>query len=186
MPENGRLYLPSEMNDTPEFATISLGWNENGLGIAVEVCGKPEPPSGSSAKAHAGDHVKIWVDTRPTGNVHRATEYCHGFACIPADEARDGESSVSVAQIAQQRAERTKADANKLTSRTSLNDNGYLLEVWLPASQIYGFREVSELGKIGFYCNVCDKQLGEQPLSVGDDFPFHFDPSTWLQLELSN
>jgi hypothetical protein len=49
---------------------------------------------------------------------------------------------------------------------------------------MFGFDEAPSIGRIGFYCVVHDTELGEIPLSIADDFPIAFDPSTWLQLEL--
>ena len=54
----------------------------------------------------------------------------------------------------------------------------------LPGSQLHGYRQVDELRQLGFYCVVRDTELGEQPLTVTDDFPYASDPSLWVQLEL--
>ena len=174
------------MNGTPKFAAVSAGWCEEGLGISLEVTGKSIKPSGTSADISRSDCFQLWIDTRPVGNVHRATEYCHHFACLPADEHNDGKPGVTVQPIAQQRATRIESDPKKMKVRTHVTKGGYDFEIWIPASQLYGFREVSELGRIGFYCVVCDTELGEQPLSIGDDFPTAYDPSTWIQLELNS
>lgn len=180
------LFLPESLNDQPLFATVAAGWNSKGLGFVFHVSGKPAACAGSRSDVQHSDCALIWIDTRPAGNVHRATEYCHHFACLPTDEQADGNASVVVQPIAQQRIQRIESNPEKMTSRMHSKKGGYELEVWIPGDQLNGFRDISDLGKVGFYCVVQDSHLGDQPLVVGDDFPTSYDPSTWVQLELQS
>lgn len=184
LPDDCSLFIPSAMNEQPSFASIKAGWNADGFGITVTVAGKTKPTAGSAHDTKHSDAILLWIDTRPAGNVHRATEYCHHFACLPVDEESDEGPAVVVMPIAQQRAQRIESNPKKMVCRTHKKKDGYEFEVWIPASQLYGFRDVSELGRIGFSCVVQDSELGDQPLSIGEDFPTAYDPSTWLQLEL--
>ncbi len=184
--DDARLFVPSIMNDQPIFADISAAWNSDGLGFVVSVKGKPMEPAGNSKDIPRSDALLLWIDTRPAGNVHRATEYCHHFACLPVDDHQDGKSAIVVEPIAQQRAQRIESNPEKMLTRTHLRKDGYDLEVWIPGSQLYGFREITEIGRIGFYCVVQDSNLGEQPLSLSGDFPTSHDPSLWLTLELNS
>lgn len=184
--DDARLFIPSVMNDEPAFADISAGWNADGLGFVIRVNGKPMQPTGTSKDVPRSDAVLLWIDTRTSGTVHRATEYCHHFACLPVDEHQDGKSAVVVQPIAQQRTQRIESDPRKMQTRTHIRKDGYDLEVWIPGSQLYGFREITEIGRIGFYCVVQDSNLGEQPLTLGGDFPTSYDPSLWVTLELAS
>ena len=186
LPEHASLFLPVALNEQPVFASISAAWNQDGLGFVVSVTGKPMEPTGSEKDLKRSDCVLLWIDTRPAANVHRATEYCHHFACLPVDEHRNGKPAIVVQPIAQQRMQRIESDPKTMLLRTHLNKGGYDLEIWIPGSQLYGFRETAEIGRLGFYCVVQDSNLGDQPLSVDDNFPTSFDPSTWLHLELSS
>ena len=186
LPEDANLFIPASLNGTTVFAAVSVGWNKDGLGISVNVQGKPEKPLGDSARLSKSDCLLLWIDTRTAGNVHRATEYCHSFACLPADDAVDGQPNVVSQPIAQQRNFRQESNSSLFLTRTHVNKEGYEFEVWIPGSQLHGFREINDLGRLGFYCFVNDSHLGEQPLIVGDDFPTSYDPSTWLQLELKS
>ena len=184
LPDSARLFVPSSLNETDPFAAVSVGWNSDGLAVSVAVDGKPNEPTGSSADLKRSDCVFLWIDTRPAGNVHRATEYCHHFACLPADDHQDSDAAVIVQPIAQQRSQRVEIDPRKISCRTVVNRTGYVLDVWFPGDVLHGYRETADIGKLGFYCVVQDSDLGDQPLSVGDDFPTSWDPSTWLQLDL--
>ena len=180
------LFVPSVLNGVAPFAKIHVGWNTEGLAISINVDGKPEPPMGKSGDVLRSDCVQVWIDTRPAGNVHRATEYCHSFVCFPVDALKDGQATAAVQLIAQQRSQRQDSDTNLFELRTHVAKTGYELEVWIPGSQLHGYREINELGRLGFYCVVHDSHLGEQQLIVGEDFPTSYDPSTWLQLELKS
>lgn len=181
-----QLFVPSTLNDQLVFASVHVGWNPEGMAFQFQVTGKTQPPLGRSENLRLSDHVLLWIDTRPAANVHRATEYCHHFAALPADENHDGQPRVLVQPIAQQRAVKGESDARKMLTRTHSLKDGYRLELWIPGSQLYGFREITQIGKVGFYCVVSDSERGQQPLSVDDRFPYSFDPSTWVQLELQS
>lgn len=183
--DSASLFIPSAMNEQTVFADVAVGWNPDGMGFVVRVNGKPEPPAGTSQDVPRSDATLLWIDTRPSGSVHRATEYCHHFACLPVDEHQDDAPSVVVQEIAQQRTSRIESAPRKMLTRTHLRKDGYDLEVWIPGTQLYGFREISEIGRIGFYCVVQDSHLGEQPLTLDGDFPTSYDPSLWLHLELA-
>ena len=125
------------------------------------------------------------IDTRHTANVHRATGYCTSLIAMPADNTRKGKPVIIAREIAQQRELRKQLDPAKCAIASMVKADGYHLAVWLPASELPGFNEIAEIGRIGFYIIVHDTELGELPLNVGDDFPITFDPATWLQFDLS-
>ncbi|MEZ6058989.1 MAG: hypothetical protein R3C19_01365 [Planctomycetaceae bacterium] len=185
LPPHAELFLPAAMNEQSVFASVAAGWDESGIGVAVEVSGKQHPVNGTAADLRNSDSVSLWIDTRPSGQVHRATQFCHQFTCLPVDELNDDQPSVIVREIAQQRDQRVAPNTDLFLTRTVIADHGYRLEIWIPGSQLNGFREISELRSLGFYCVIHDTELGTQPLSLGDDFPVAYDPSTWLRLELS-
>lgn len=179
-----RLFTPSALNEDDQYATIFAGWNPDGFAIKVVVDGKPDAASGDSSDLSISDAILLWLDTRPTGDVHRATEYCHHFALIPADEQASGEAVVVSQPIAQQRATRIEFNAKLIKQRTKFTKTGYEMEVWLPVTQLHGYREISDIGRLGFHCVVKDSHLGDQPFNLSGDFPTGYDPSTWICLEL--
>lgn len=176
----------STMDGGAPFCTLHAGWNANGFGIRAAVRGRSGPPTGEAAQFDRSDCVELWIDTRPTGNVHRATGYCHRLACLPADQSAEGAPTAVPLEIAQQREVRGDMQSRHIQLRTHLSADGYDLEVWIPGSQLYGFRQIDELRQLGFYCLVRDTELGEQPLTVTNEFPFAWDPSLWVNLELAD
>ena len=80
-----RLPVLSSMDGVETFADLKAGWNVNGFGVVVSVRGRTKPLTGIPHQLDRSDCIELWLDTRPTGNVHRATAYCHRLACLPAD-----------------------------------------------------------------------------------------------------
>ena len=182
LPDAATLFQPSSVNDSVVFASLRLGWNEDGLGGELTVAGRTAPPQGDVTKLDTTDSLSVWLDTRPSGIVHRATEYCHSFGFVPATES--GGPQAVVLPIAQQRASRIESNVKLFSLRTQSTTTGYTLEFWIPGTQLHGFREITEFGRLGFHAVVQDSELGEQSFSLADDFPTSYDPSTWTQLEL--
>lgn len=177
-----RLAVPSAINDEPQFANVFAGWNPDGLAFRFEVQGHTDAVQGD----RKSDAIQIWLDLRPSGQIHRATEYCHSFSFVPADSDSDDKAAVYQAPIAQQKIQRQEPDLKQFRIEAAVNKTGYTLSAWLPGTQLYGFRELEEIGRFGFSCEVRDSQLGTQPFLVGDDFPTTYDPSLWPQFELTN
>ena len=190
LPANARLpdlspLGQSSLDQSPPFAAIYVGWNPSGLALAVHVAGKRIGPQGNRDRLISSDAVEFWIDTRPTGNVARATQYCHRLACLPVDELADDQPAVISLPIPQQRETKIEIDVRKISLRCRTTKSGYEIEAWIPESQLYGFRQIEELRRLGFYCVVRDTELGEQPLTVSSDFPFAWNPTLWVTLELA-
>jgi hypothetical protein len=60
---------------------------------------------------------------------------------------------------------------------------GYILEGFLPAAVLNGF-DPEQNPRLGVFYAVQDRELGEQTLGAGSEFPFAEDPSLWSVLEL--
>src|SRR5262245_43594943 len=67
------------MDEHTNFAEVALAWNEQGIGVQVEVRGKAQPPAGDASRPRSSDGVTLWLDTRDARTSHRASRYCHQF-----------------------------------------------------------------------------------------------------------
>lgn len=195
--------LPSlgALDGRPEFGQLRLAWNERGLGIALEVLGKRQPPQVDPHRPELSDGLHVWIDTRDARTIHRATRFCQRFYFLPAigrPSARTGGvGEWSLAPAGQVRINRAREDA-PLCGRDDLlavvrplakgaasaGNRGYLLEAFLPAACLTGF-DPQENPRLGFCYHVHDAELGDQFLTVGREFPFAEDPSLWSTLELT-
>ena len=119
---------------------------------------------------------------RATG--HRATRYCHQFHLLPVGGGPDHDEPV----FAQSKIHRALEDAPLSRStdvpfRSGRTKNGYVVEAFLTAEILNGF-DPEQNPRLGITYAVHDKELGDQVLSVGADFPYSEDPSLWSVLEL--
>jgi hypothetical protein len=163
---------------------LRLAWNERGLGISVEVQGKKRPLRCDWRSPETSDRLQVFVDTRNTQNIHRASRYCQQFHLLPTGSGPDEADPTAVqTPILRAREEAPRVDTVEIRLAAAVSKTGYLLEAWLPASVLNGYDPEAQ-SRLGFYYALHDAELGDQFLSVGPDFPFAVDPSLWSTLEL--
>ncbi|OYW24671.1 MAG: hypothetical protein B7Z55_01500 [Planctomycetales bacterium 12-60-4] len=183
LPVACRLQQLDEFDAGSRFADLYVGWNEAGFGVGVEVRGKQQPLQTDLMKPTESDGLQVWIDTRSTLNVHRATKYCHYYCLLPGGDGKQRRQPVAVQRPLAQAREETGARTGKLVMTSELRDDGYRLDCWFPGESLFGFDPANN-PRLGFYAVVKDAELGEQFLTVGREFPFEFDPSIWQTLEL--
>lgn len=188
MDDRHRCFPLTEFDGSPGIADLRLAWNGQGLGVAIEVHGKREAPVCQPMTPTASDHVMLWLDTRSTQTVHRATRFCHQFCLLPAGtgKKRDLPSVTNLPMVRggdDAKISSAKGTGSPIQVWSELWDDGYCLEAWFPSDALVGFDPDSHR-QLGFYLAVRDSELGEQFLTVGREFPFEYDPSLWQVLEL--
>lgn len=184
LPEAARLNNLAALDGQRNFADVRLGWNEFGLAVQVEVKGKEQPPVGDDASPKSADGLTLWIDTRDARASHRASRFCHQFLLLAAGGGTDKEEPF-VTQLKINRAQQDAPLANlaEILFRGRHTRGGYRLEAFLPANALSGF-DPEQHPRMGVYYAVRDRELGDQLLSVGWEFPFADDPSLWAVLEL--
>jgi hypothetical protein len=171
------------------FAQIRAGWNEGGIGFRVAVAGKKMPVAEVPDEPRESDGFQLWLDTRNTQTIHRASRFCHHFAFLPTGPSRGEGRKAGTAAAHQLSIALAKEDApfnraGLLRAASQTTADGYVLDVWIPAESLVGY-DPDANPLLGFYYVVRDAELGEQFLAVGRDFPFDHDPSLWSTLELT-
>jgi len=68
--------------------------------------------------------------------------------------------------------------------KSKIRKDGYVLTAFIAAGSLYGF-EPAEHPRLGFTYALLDRELGLQTFSVGMEFPYEENPSTWGTLELT-
>jgi hypothetical protein len=192
--EDGLLDLPAacrienfqELGEQKNFAKVWLAWNELGLGFQVEVRGKDQPPQGDAGQPRGSDGALLWIDTRDTRNIHRASRYCHQFYFLPTGGGPDKDMP-ACGQLAIHRAlqDAPLCKPEQIAFQVKRTKSGYVLEAFLPVAVLQGFdRETNP--RLGFFYAVRDSELGDQTLGLGPEFPYWEDPSMWSTLELAD
>jgi hypothetical protein len=183
LPETCRLPRVSLTDREPAFGDVRMAWNAQGLGVSLEVRGKAHPVSGTSSEATPSDGLQVWIDTRNTQTIHRASRYCHHFRFLPGEDADAFLPKAQELPIARARDLRPLAASEDIRVQSKRLPDGYLLEAWLPAKVLTGY-DPHAYAQLGFYYLLEDAELGRQVLTVGAEFPFDQDPSLWSTLEL--
>lgn len=182
--EAHRLVGFEELEGRAPWAEVRAGWSTEGLRLWVHVSGKRLPVRCDIGRPTECDRFEIWVDTRDTHNVHRATRFCHQFVFLPSGGgARRDQPHAEPLTIHRAKEDARPVGRNVLKVRSEKRIDGYVLDALLPATALSGF-DPAEYPRLGFNYAVCDHELGEQTFSCGHPLPFHLDPSTWGTLEL--
>ena len=184
LPKDCALPDLAELDGGPSFAELRAAWNERGLGFSLAVGGKKHPPSADRRTPPESDGLQVWIDTRNTQTIHRASRFCRHFCLLPTGGGPKGDKPVGLSvPIARAREEQPLADPKQIVVRVESHPAGYRLDAWLPADVLPGYDPQAN-PLLGFYYHVRDAELGEQFLGVGHEFPFAHDPSLWSTLEL--
>lgn len=186
LPATAAVPFPSAMESNPDFAELSMAWNNNGLALSVTVAGKTTWPSCSPESPQASDGVQIWIDTRDTQNIHRASRYCHYFCLLPIGEGEDGMIPI-VKQLPIPRAsdDAPEVDEESILLESEADEAGYTVSAWFPKEALNGF-DPEAYSRLGFYITIQDSELGKQFFTVNDDFPYQGDPTIWASLDLTS
>ena len=174
----------AELDGKRTFADVRGAWHEEGLAFQVSIRGKQQPIWCRDSRPEDSDGLQLWIDTRDTHNIHRASRYCHRFFFLPAGTGpRNAAPAADQLLINRARENAKPIRPNALEVRRQLHQDGYDLFGNLPTEVLTGY-DPSEHPRLGFTYAVLDRELGLQTFSVGTDFPYEEDPSIWATLEL--
>lgn len=174
----------SALDKTPTLADVRLAWSDAGLTLNLQVSGRQTPLDFNWRDTLANDNIQLFVDTRDTHNVHRATRFCHRFAFMPRkSEGKAAGGNALLLAINRARESPRGIPDQTLSVRVDYKKDGYLLQGTIPAAAITGF-DPSEHPRLGFYYYVLDQELGRQFLTLNQTFNVLEDPSMWSTIEL--
>jgi len=179
-----RLPALGELEGQRSIGDVRAAWSESGLGFSVRLEGKKHPNWCRETKLEDSDSLQVWVDTRDTHNIHRASRFCHRFVFLPAGGGRNFEQPVADQLLV----DRARENANPIRQgllrvNCEKRVGGYVLSAFIPASGLTGFNPADH-PRLGFTYFLFDRELGQQYFSLGSEFPFASDPSLWGTLEL--
>lgn len=178
--------LPSlgEFDSRVDFARIKCAWNDDGFGISLDIAGRAKGPQCDKNNLMGSDGIQVWIDTRDTKTVHRATKFCHQFILLPSGGgAKKRDAIVRSLPFTRTREDATLPNSDLVRVQSDVSES-YWLDAWFPAELLTGF-EPSTNPRIGFHYVVRDSVFGEQTLAVGSEFPYESDPSLWQTVELA-
>jgi hypothetical protein len=173
------------LDDRSTWSEVKVAWNPAGLAVAVEVKDKPGEIRVDPSYPELKDGADLWIDTRDTRDVHRATRFCHRFSAqiVPASNRSSLEVTVRQKTIHRALADAPTARADLIEAIALKTRTGWRTELFFRGDALNGFDPETNR-RLGFYVVVTDPLRGDQFLGVGREFPFAEDPSLWATLEL--
>ncbi|HEY2826045.1 MAG TPA: hypothetical protein VGJ04_00465 [Pirellulales bacterium] len=185
--EFGEEYLlPSfaELDDAPQRVAVQAAWSDQGIAFSVTVSGKKQPPWCRESRIDDSDGVYLWIDTRDTHNIHRASRFCHQFAFLPTGGGHGQDEPVAELLAINRARENPKPiRPGMLGVVHRKSKDGYRLDIAIPAAALTGF-DPAEHPRLGFHWAVIDREIGEHTFCCPPSLPYKEDPSTWGTLEL--
>jgi hypothetical protein len=184
LPESCSLPDLSQLEGGRSWAEVRVAWSPSGLAVAIEATGNTGPMTFDEGPTLAHG-AQIWIDTRDTRGIHRASRFCHRFT---VKLAPGGSRSALEVELAQRPIARAVADAptckiESLSARAERISGGWRLELFFPSEALHGFDPETNR-RLGFAYQVSDPAREDQFLGVGREFPIGEDPSLWSTLEL--
>jgi hypothetical protein len=185
LPDEYRLPHFGELEESSRgYADLRAGWNEQGLFFSVAVTGKRSSVWCRETKPEDSDGLQLFIDTRDTHNIHRASRFCHRFLFMPAGAGRQNLEPLADQLLV----DRARENANpvrpgQLRAQALTKSGGYQLSAFIPGAALTGFNP-QDNPRLGFTYLLLDRELGEQCFSCGLEFPFPSDPSLWGTLQL--
>jgi hypothetical protein len=179
-----RLPALAELEGRKTFADVRAAWSHDGLALEVRVAGKRHPLWCRDNRLEDSDGLQIWIDTRDTHNIHRASRFCQRFAFLPAGGGRNQTEPVADQLIIDRARENARPiRPGQLGVRAQVRADSYRLVAFLPAAALTGFQP-DDHSRLGFTYWLFDREFGEQTFSSSSEFPFASDPSLWGTLDL--
>lgn len=168
------------------FTDFRVGWNDQGLYFDITTTGKTQSLWCRQNEILESDGVQVWIDTRDTHNIHRASKFCHWFVWLPVGGGPQNTSPVNM-MLKINRSSEDSPTINRhpvdVVSKT-LKD-GYRMCAFVSGKSLNGW-DTSDHRQIGFNYAVQDRELGWQTLAVGPELPIREDPSLWQSLKLAD
>ncbi|MCA9082047.1 MAG: hypothetical protein KDA58_15905, partial [Planctomycetaceae bacterium] len=184
LPDNCRVPLLSQFDGGASGCDLRMAWNPAGLAIAVAVTGKSKAPICHADDPDRSDSVRLWLDTRDTRTIHRASRFCHHFVLMPTGGGGGGDPCAVQLPVARAAEDAPEIDVDDLLLEATATKSGWSVSAWFPAATLHGYDPLG-VGRLGFSLHVRDLQLGHMYYSVGEDFPISADPSLWASLVLT-
>jgi hypothetical protein len=184
LPEAYRLPELASLDRERTFADFRGGWSTEGLVFNVLVADRRQPPWCREGRLEDSDGLQVWIDTRPAGNVHRATQFCHRYVFLPSGGGRRSDEPVADQLLVNRARENARpVRPRELRAAAQTTSTGYRMACFIPAGALAGY-DPTHHTRLGFNYAVVDRDFGLQTLSASREVPFDEDPSLWVVLEL--
>ncbi|TWU30068.1 hypothetical protein [Bythopirellula polymerisocia] len=183
---NEKYSLPvlAQLDGQRQLAEMRMAWSSQGLAWWVRVEGKSQLPWCRDSRLEDSDGLQVWVDTRATMNVHRASRFCHRYVFLPRGGGHSAEEPVADQLLINRARENARPiRPRELQVKAKVTKTGYEMSAFAPLVALYGFDPVGS-PRLGFTYALLDREQGLQTFAAGTEFPYEEDPSCWAEVLL--
>jgi len=178
----------SSLSGGKQFAEMSVAWSLDGLLFQLtlkQAAGKTPtlPSTSASAKTQL---FTIYVDTRWSPGVHRATSFCHRFDFLlnrPSKSTPTLRGHGELTPIQRARAAPADIHPKDISVSTFFKPDGYQIKTFLNGETLTGYAP-EEFQEIGIFYSITDSEWGNQIMARTLQSPFFEDPSVWCRGKL--
>lgn len=180
-----RLPVLNSLSDVKSFAEFAMGWSDAGLFVQLSVK-SPHGVTSASSVSKRTAIMSVYLDTRWSPGVHRASMYCHRFELIldrPTSASPINRGHGELSPIQRARAAPNPIHPTDIPVATFLQTDGYTIRTFLRSDVLTGF-EPQEYQDIGVFYSIDDSLAGSQLLARTRNCPYFEDPSVWCRGKL--
>ncbi len=170
------------------FAKTYFAWTGTGFFFQTSLKTPPgkSPVSETSKPSARTTHMSLYLDTRWSPGVHRATSYCHRFDFIinrpsRSEPIQPGHGELNPIQRA--RAAPAEVHPSQISVGAFFQSDGYEIRAFLKGETLTGYAP-DEYQEIGVFFTINDPHLGNQVLARTLQSPYFEDPSLWCRARL--
>ncbi|HUP77569.1 MAG TPA: hypothetical protein VM260_03340 [Pirellula sp.] len=180
----------SSLNGGKRFAEMSIAWNSDGLFFHSIL----NTPGGNSSRSEAASVpsksvlLSLYIDTRWSPGVHRATSYCHRFDFVlkrPTSAQPIARGHGELNPIQRARAAPAAIHPNDIFVASVAIPDGYEIKAYLRSDTLTGYSP-EEFQEIGVFYTINDSVFGNQIMARTLQSPYFEDPSVWCRAKLTN
>lgn len=177
--------LSAELAGHPKFAQVRVAVGSNALFFQADVQGKRQLPWCRESRLEDSDGLHVWIDTRNSKEIHRATKFCHRYGFAPMGKGPKADLPfVGWAPINRARENPQPPPDDQMAIRARVAGDRYRLVACVHFDALSGI-DLDDFPTVGFYFAVMDRELGWQSLALQPDLPVMDNPSLWAQLRLA-
>jgi len=184
LPDSCRVASFGELAGKRNFADVRMAWDKTAIAFTIEVSGKKTLPWCRDSRMEDSDGFHLWIDTRCSPGIHRATQYCHRFLFMPSGGGPRKESPMTgLMPINRARQNPKSPPAGSIQVHVQPRHDGYRMAGRIAAAAMTGF-DAAQYPRLGLYYAIVDRELGWQTFSLSEEYPVVEDPSLWGEATL--
>lgn len=175
--------LSAELSGHPKFAQVRVAFGTNAIFLQVDVLGKKQLPWCREGRLEDSDGLHVWIDTRNSRDIHRATKFCYRFAFCPMGRGPKADLPFAGwAPINRARDNSKPPPDDMLAVRSAMQVDRYRVVGAIHFDALVGL-DLQDFPVLGFYYAVLDREFGFQTMNLPVTLPVMDDPSLWGQLQ---